>query len=65
MNKENDVILAVLKLSRAMRLGKLGEQIVLKSRFAFSKICFEGFVCLRKATFVYFERARFYPANLC
>ncbi len=34
--------ITVEQLSRAMRLGKLGEQIVLKSKFAFSKIKFEG-----------------------
>ena len=35
--------ITVEQLSRAMQLGKLGEQIVLKSRFAFSKIKYEGF----------------------
>ncbi len=34
--------ITVEQLSQAMRLGKLGEQIVIKSRFAFSKIKFEG-----------------------
>ena len=33
--------ITVQQLSSAMRLGKLGEQIVLKSKFAFSKIKFE------------------------
>lgn len=31
------------KLSEAMKLGKLGEQIVLKSKKAFSKIYFQGY----------------------
>lgn len=35
--------ITVEQLARAMRLGKLGEQIVLKSKFAFSKIKFDGF----------------------
>ena len=30
-------------MARAVRLGKLGEQIVVKSQFAFSKIRYEGF----------------------
>ncbi len=44
--------ITVEQLARAMRLGKLGEQIVLKSPFAFSKIKYEGFE--------YAERDRFY-----
>lgn len=35
--------ITVEQLSRAMRLGKLGEQIVIKSKFAFSKIRYDGF----------------------
>lgn len=35
--------ITVDQLARAMRLGKLGEQIVIKSEFAFSKIRFEDF----------------------
>ena len=35
--------ITVEQLAGAMRLGKLGEQIVLKSKFAFSKIKFDGF----------------------
>ncbi len=33
----------VEQLSQAMRLGRLGEQIVLKSQYAFSKLKFEGY----------------------
>ena len=40
--------ITVEQLSRAMQLGKLGEQIVLKSKFAFSKIKFEGFEIAEK-----------------
>ena len=35
--------ISVEQLARAMRLGKLGEQIVLKSKFAFDRIQYEGF----------------------
>jgi hypothetical protein len=35
--------ITVNQLSKAMYLGKLGEQIVLKSQFAFSRLVFEGF----------------------
>ena len=35
--------ITVEQLSHAMRLGKLGEQIVIKSKFGFSKIKYEGF----------------------
>ena len=35
--------ISVEQLARAMKLGKLGEQIVIKSKFAFSKLKFEGF----------------------
>ena len=43
--------ITVEQLSRAMRLGKLGEQIVLKSQFAFSKIKYEGFEVAEKDRF--------------
>lgn len=34
--------ISVEQLAQAMRLGKLGEQIVVKSKFAFSRLKFEG-----------------------
>lgn len=34
--------ISMQKLAEAMRLGKLGEQVVLKSRRAFSKLCYLG-----------------------
>ena len=46
--------ITVEQLSRAMRLGKLGEQIVLKSKFAFSRIRYEGFDVAEKV--LYFAR---------
>ena len=50
--------ISVEQLSRAMRLGKLGEQIVLKSQFAFSKIKFEGFEAAQKDQFYVLRKAR-------
>ena len=50
--------ITVEQLSRAMRLGKLGEQIVLKSQFAFSKIRFEGFEVAEKGTYYVLRKAR-------
>ncbi len=50
--------ITVEQLSRAMRLGKLGEQIVLKSKFAFSKIRFEGFEVAEKGTYYVLRKAR-------
>ena len=35
--------ISVEQLAQAMRLGKLGEQIVLKSKYAFANIKFEGY----------------------
>ncbi len=50
--------ITVGQLSRAMRLGKLGEQIVLKSPFAFSKIRYEGFEVAAKERFYVLRKAR-------
>ena len=44
--------ISIEQLSQAMRLGKLGEQIVIKSKFAFSKLKFEGFDVADKDTFI-------------
>ena len=55
--------ITVEQLSRAMRLGKLGEQIVLKSQYAFSKIKFEGFEVARKDEFFVLRKARNDKAN--
>ena len=46
------------QLARAMQLGKLGEQIVLKSKFAFSRIQFEGFDATEKEEFYILRKAR-------
>lgn len=50
--------ITVEQLSRAMRLGKLGEQIVIKSKFAFSKIKFDGFEIAEKGTYYVLRKAR-------
>lgn len=50
--------ITVEQLSHAMRLGKLGEQIVIKSQFAFSKIKFEGFEIAEKGTYYVLRKAR-------
>ncbi len=50
--------ITVEQLSRAMCLGKLGEQIVIKSKFAFSKIRFEGFEVAEKGTYYVLRKAR-------
>ncbi len=55
--------ITVGQLSRAMRLGKLGEQIVLKSQFAFSKIQYEGFEVAEKDRYYVLRKARNDDAN--
>ena len=56
--------ITVEQLSRAMRLGKLGEQIVIKSKFAFSKIKFNGFELAEKDTYYILRKARDDDAGL-
>ena len=55
--------ITVEQLSRAMRLGKLGEQIVLKSQFAFSKIKYAGFEIAPKDQYYVLRKARNDDAN--
>lgn len=55
--------ITVEQLSRAMLLGKLGEQIVLKSQFAFSKIKFDGFESAEKDQYYVLRKARNDEAN--
>lgn len=50
--------ITVEQLAQAMRLGKLGEQIVLKSKFAFSKLQFQGFDIAEKDIFYVRRKAR-------
>ena len=55
--------ITVEQLSRAMQLGKLGEQIVIKSKFAFTKIKFEGFEVAEKSMYYVLRKARDDAAN--
>lgn len=55
--------ITVEQLARVMRLGKLGEQIVLKSRFAFSKLHYEGFEVADRETYFCLRKARNDEAN--
>ena len=55
--------ISVDQLARAMRLGKLGEQIVIKSQYAFSRLKFEGFEVAEKDTFYVLRKARDDEAN--
>lgn len=58
-----DNLITVEQLSRAMQLGKLGEQIVIKSKFAFSKIKYEGFETAEKDMYYVLRKARGDRAN--
>ena len=55
--------ISVEQLAKAMRLGKIGEQIVLKSQFAFSRIKFEGFEVAEKEEFYVLRKSRDDEAN--
>ncbi len=55
--------ISVEQLARAMRLGKLGEQIVVKSKFAFSKLQYEGFDVAVKEEYYVLRKARDDEAN--
>lgn len=55
--------ISVEQLARAMRLGKLREQIVIKSKFAFSRLQYEGFDVAQKDTYYVLRKARDDEAN--
>lgn len=55
--------ISVEQLARAMRLGKLGEQIVIKSKFAFSLLKYEGFDIAEKEKYYVLRKARDDKAN--
>ncbi len=50
--------ITVGQLTRAMHLGKLGKQIVLKSKFAFSRIRYEGFEVAERDVYYVLRKAR-------
>ena len=55
--------ITVEQLSKAMRLGKLGEQVVLKSPFAFSKIQYQGFDIAESEDYYVIRKSRDDEAN--
>jgi len=55
--------ISVEQLAQAMKLGKLGEQIVIKSKFAFSKLRYEGFEIAEKDRYYIQRKARDYEAD--
>ena len=55
--------ISVEQLAKAMKLGKLGEQVVIKSQFAFSKLKYEGFDVAEKDVFYVLRKARDDEAN--
>lgn len=55
--------ITVEQLARAMKLGKLGEQIVLKSQFAFFNLQYEGFEVAAKDQYHVLRKARDEEAN--
>lgn len=55
--------ITVEQLAQAMRLGKLGEQIVIKSKYAFSKLQYQGFNPAAKDEYYVLRKARDDEAN--
>jgi len=55
--------ITVEQLSQAMRLGKLGEQVVVKSQYAFSKLEYKGFETANKDEYFVLRKARDDEAN--
>lgn len=55
--------ISVDQLAQAMRLGKLGEQIVIKSKFAFSRLKYEGFETAEQKQYYALRKARDDEAN--
>lgn len=51
------------QLSRALLLGKLGEQVVIKSKFAFSRLHFDGSEVAGKDTYYALRKTRNEEAN--
>jgi len=55
--------ISVEQLAQAMQLGKLGEQIVIKSKYAFSKLNYEGFNVAEKDKYYVLRKSRNDEAN--
>lgn len=55
--------ISVEQLARAMKLGKLGEQIVVKSQYAFTNLQYQGFDIAEKDQYYVLRKARDDEAN--
>ncbi len=55
--------ITVEQLAKAMKLGKLGEQIVIKSQYAFSCLTYDGFEIAKKEEFYEYRKVRNDNAN--
>lgn len=55
--------ITVEQLAKAMKLGKLGEQIVIKSQYAFSCLTYDGFEIAKKEEFYEYRKVRNNNAN--
>ena len=55
--------ITVEQLAKAMKLGKLGEQIVIKSQYAFSCLTYDGFEIAKKEEFYEYRKIRNDNAN--
>lgn len=56
--------ITVEQLAQAMRLGKLGEQVVIKSQYAFSKLEYTGFEIANKDEYYVLRKERDDAANM-
>lgn len=50
--------ISVQQLANAMRLGKLGEQVVIKSKYAFTLLHYDGFSIAEKEKYYVRRKAR-------
>ena len=55
--------ISVEQLAQAMKLGKLGEQIVIKSKYAFTKLKYEGFEVAEQGKYYVHRKERNDEAN--
>lgn len=55
--------ITVEQLAKVMKLGKLGEQIVIKSQYAFSCLTYDGFEIAKKEEFYEYRKVRNDNAN--
>lgn len=55
--------ISIEQLAQAMKLGKLGEQIVIKSKYAFTKLKYEGFEVAEQGKYYVHRKSRNDEAN--